>query len=52
MIKETKNTKKRLYPVKLKASVNEKKVRKVFLRSKDERAAFINTILKAQGYNS
>ena len=36
-----------LYPVKLKVNSGKKNVRKVFLRTKNDRAALINAILKA-----
>ena len=41
-----------LYSVKLKVISDKRKVRKFFLRTPKERQAFINAILKAQGFNS
>ena len=38
--------------VKLKGISDKRKVRKVFLRTEKERAAFISAIIRAQGYNT
>ena len=38
--------------VKLKVISDKRKVRKVFLRTEKERAAFISAIIRAQGYNT
>ena len=42
----------KVYTVKLKINKDKKKVRKIFLRSKRERTAFVSAIIKAQGYTS
>ena len=50
--KANQNNSKKLFTVKLKVKSDKRKVRRIFLRTKKESEAFINAILKAQGYAS
>ena len=51
-IEPSENSDKTLYLVKIRISSNSGKVRRIFLSTQRERTAFIDAIIKAQGFNS